>query len=274
MRGDNRPLALNAWGSNENSFSAARAAIDTAIDPVTDEFYARNPYLTNFIVNALEQRITAQSNANSIQFHKIADDVSRSQIDYVEGNRSHAELVGYLLRHDALESIEIARRTHPREWNTGAEVDLPVRSDLDHDIRIHTEKFKSPPVYRLKNLNVVDTSDDDRYFVQIDRKRTIRHHFGGTVLTIVRNSLVLHDGDSESRLPDELRQYIKDERMKAVSDRLFDYDQHYYVLQELIEPHVLNRNDGDKPGWVVPILTTYYSVKLAAVKEPRLKEIQ
>ncbi len=274
MKGDNRPLALNAWGNNENSFSAARAAIDHAIDPETDDYYARHPYLTNFIANALEQRITAQSNANSAQYSMIAADVPPGETEFIEGHRSHAELVGYLLRHDPLESIEIARRTHPRTWDTGTEVDAPVRANLDDYAGIGTEKFKSPPVYRVKNLNVVDSTNNDRYFVQIDRKRTIRHHFGGLVLTVVRNSLVIHDNDMEARLPNELRQYISDERNRAVSDGKFNYDQHYDMLEEYVEPHILNRNEGDKPGWVIPILTTYYSVKLSAIKEPRLREIQ
>lgn len=277
MKGDNHPLALNAWGANENSFSAARAAIDAAVDldaDEVDEFYVRYPYLTNFIVNALEQRITAQSNANSAQYHKIVEDVPSSETEFVEGDRSPSELVGYLLRHDALESIEIARRTHPRVWNTGSEVDSPVRGDLDGNAKIGTEKFKSPPIYRMKNLNIVDNSNTDQYFVQIDRKRTIRHHFGGTVLTIVRNSLVIHNSDKDAPLPQELRQHVSEERQRAISERKFDYDRHYDVLENYLEPHILARNEGDKPNWMVPILTTYYSVKIDAIKEERLKEIQ
>lgn len=185
--------------------------------------------------------------------------------------RSPAELVSFLLWERDLESIEIGRRTHPLAWDTQEEVDFPIRSSLDQEPFLITQRAKSPPIYRIKDLNAVDTSDQS--FMQIDRKRTVRRHFGGRVLTIVRNSVVLHNSDPSDRLPDEIQKLIKEERQELRSNPKYDYDRRSDELEQLLEPHMANRSSDDKPAWIVPLLTTYYSVKIDAVKSNRLKEI-
>ena len=59
-----------------------------------------------------------------------------------------------------------------------------------------------------------------------------------------------------------------------MSDPAYDYDQHSDELRGHLESHIAAHEQGEKPAWIVPILTTYYSVKFDAVKAERLKEIE
>ncbi len=251
---------------------AALQVVDAIVDPEKEDFYRDNPHLANYIINALHARIVSQSDANNIQYQGIYHKVDDDDFDYIRGNKPPSELVGYLMWHDELESIEIGRRTMPRVWNTKPFVDGPIRSDLDNAKVLATKKRKSPALYRTKNLNLNDESG--KYFVQIDRKRVVRQHFGGRVLTVVRNSIVLHNSNTESPLPRDVRLLIQGERERAKNDRDYDYDEHRNELGEYLEPYVLTRNDGEKPAWMIPILTTYYAVKEEALKADRLKEVQ
>lgn len=272
MEGGNSPLALNAWDIHgPNSYMAALQVVDTVIDTEKNEFYRDNHQLANYIANALHARIVSQSDANNKQYQGIAHKVGEDDSEYIRGNKSPSELLGYLMWHDELESIEIGRRTMPRVWNTKPLVDGPIRSDLDEAKVLATKKRKSPALYRTKNLNLNDESG--KYFVQIDRKRVVRQHFGGRILTVVRNSIVLHNGDKADPLPRDVRLLIQGERQRAKNERDYDYDEHRNELGEYMEPYVLTRNDGEKPGWMIPILTTYYAVKEEALKADRLKEV-
>lgn len=274
MERNNRPLALNSWVdmSGPNSYSAAISAIDEVMDSVKDDYLNDHPFLADFMMKGLYHRIGKQSEQNYVQYERVKPWLTEAHTDYVQGNKTPSELVLFLYVTEPLQSIEIARRTH-REWNMYEEVDYPVRSDLDDDPILYTQAIKSEPLYRIKNLNITDRTD--QYYVQIDRKRTIRQHFGSKVLTIVRNSLVLHDLDGS--MPNEVRRHIREEREDALgrmrhdNDSDYDYDKHSQVLQEHLEEHILNRRSEEPLTWAMPILTTYYSARRNAVKGRLLK---
>lgn len=268
METKNSPLALNSWAdmTGPNSYGAALRAIYEVLDQNGDTL-REHPALADFIEKALYNRVTSQSQANYEQFSLVESNLTEGLKDYVQGKKSPAELVLFLHVTDKLQSIETARRTH-LDWNVYPDVDRPVRSDLDDNPILYTQAIKSEPLYRIKNLNVVNRSDN--YFVQIDRKRTIRQHFGGNVLTVVRNSLVLHNRDGS--MPREIREYIRGERSDAM-DRSnhrdlgdYDYDKHSEVLHAHLEEHILNRKTSEKPTWAMPILTTYYAARREAMK--------
>lgn len=269
MEGDNHPLALNAHVSTgPNSYTAAIMAVAQKVDPEKDSYYKDSPDNARFILGALSARLIAQSEANYTQYLRIAHKITDDEHDYIEGNRSPAELTGYLMWHSELESIEIARRTLPRVWNTKPFIDGPVRSDLDDAKGLGTKKRKSSALYRIKDLDL--WGNPNNLFTQIDRKRVVRQHFGGNVLTIVRNSIILQNTED---LSPEVYEIITKERRRAKEDKSYSYDEPQDALGELLEPYVRTRNDSEKPSWMVPILTTYYSVKKEAIKDERLKEI-
>lgn len=269
MEGNNRPLALNSWADmcGPNSYIAALGAIEEVMGHDKDDLLKDHPVLAEFIKKALYHRIGKQSEQNYEQYERVKPWLTERHIDYIQGKKSPSELVLFLHATEPLQSIEVARRTH-LAWNMYDEVDHPVRGDLDDNPILYTQAIKSEPLYRIKNLNVADHTD--QYYVQIDRKRTIRQHFGGKVLTIVRNSLVLHDIDGS--MPSEVRQHIREEREDARGraeygdGRDYDYDKHSQVLLEHLEEHILNRRTDEPLSWATPILTTYYSARRNAVK--------
>ena len=270
MEGNNNPLALNAWDINgPNSQMAALDTVAAVVDPEKDEFYANNLALTKFIIDALCQRITDQSQANFAQYQNIAGYLTREHTPFVQGQKEPAELIQFMMGIHELKSIEIGRRTHARTWNTQAYVDMPIREKLDYAGALATQVQKSKPLYRLKNLDARDVSDN--YFVQIDRKRTVRTHFGGQVLTIVRNSLVLHNTGTV-KMPPSLIDFIRDERYRSLTDAGYDYDEHAEQLRAELEEHVANRDNNNKPEWAIPIQTSYYSAMEDAVKAKNLKD--
>jgi len=267
MEANNRPLALRSWTAQRNSYTEAVQAVGDALH----EQHSRDPALDKFIDVTLHQRVFSQSGANWDQYRAIETTVTGDETDYVEGMRLPSELVGYLLWHENLQSIETGRRTHPYDWNVGETFDKPIRADLDSAPFLGTRRQKSPTLYRFKNLNLTDTSE--QYTVQVDRKRTIRRHFGGRVLNIVRNSVVLHDTDPNDGLPEGIKALIQAERDRARSDKEYDYDDHSTELREYLEAHLSRRATAGKPSWVTPILTTYYAAKIDAVKAEELKQI-
>lgn len=243
-------------------------AVAATVDPEKDTYYKNNPDIARFILGALSARLVSQSDANYTQYRRIFHKVPADEADYIEGNKSPAELTGYLMWHDELESIEIARRTMPRVWNTKPFIDGPVRADLDDAKALGTKKRKSPALYRIKDLDLY--GNPDNLFMQVDRKRVVRQHFGGRVLTIVRNSIILQNTEE---LAPEIYEIMTQERRRAKENPDYDYDEHQDELGALLEPFVLTRNDSEKPSWMMPILTTYYAAKEEAVKAERLKEI-
>jgi hypothetical protein len=262
----NSPLALNSWVDiyGPNSYGAAIDAVKEVFDPAKDAFLGDNPALTAFMTNALYDRIAQQSQENYGQYLRIEPRLTDDHTEFTQGNKSPAELTLFLFVTQNLQSIETARRTR-RQWNVYDEVDHPVRSDLDANPLLYTKAIKSAPLYRIKNLNVADRAD--QYYVQIDRKRTIRQHFGGRVLTIARNSLVLHNTDKS--LPRDIRILITDEREKARSGN-YDYDEHSDVLHDHLEEHMLHHHDDVGPSWATPIQTSYYAAKRQYIKAEQL----
>jgi hypothetical protein len=272
MEGKNRPLALNPWDSKgHNSYAAAINAVDEILDPEKDAGLHDNPQLLEFMKLALYERITSQSQANYVQYQLVKPILTDRHDPYIHGDKTPSELTLFLQVTDRLQSIEIARRTS-RHWNMYREADRPVRSDLDEHPLLYTKSLKSEPLYRVKNLNINDPND--QHFVQIDRKRTVRQHFGGAVLTIVRNSLVLHDAGGT--MPKEIRQFIDEQRELALDQSRreagtdYDYDMHSDLLRDHLEDHVTHRSNNVQPSWAIPIATGYYAAKREFVKTKQL----
>lgn len=259
MEGNNRPLALNSWVdvSGPNSYTAAIEAVDTVFASDRDAVSGHYPSLTRFITTALYDRIASQSTENYWQFYAVRGQLAWTHEDYIYGNGRPSELVNFLESVPNLTSIEIARRTlHPSMGNPRNIIDTPVLSGLDDEEALQTMVHESAPLYRIKNLNLLDTTD--QHYIQVDRKQTVRQHFGGHILTIVRNSLVVHD--DAKNLPEPLRIMIDDEREKARAVRRYDYDQHFDDLHSHIEPFI-TATDAQAPSWLQHVLTTYYAVK-------------
>lgn len=277
MEANNRPLALNSWVdmSGPNSYTAAINAVKEELNPKKDAYLGSHLELLEFMRNAAYDRIASQSQANYNQYQLVAPKLNQLHTEYIQGDKTPSDLTLFLHATPNLQSIETARRTS-RHWNMYHEVDRPVRDDLDAHPLLFTQSIKSEPLYRIKNLNIFDATDN--YFVQIDRKRTVRQHFGGKVLTIARNSLVLHN--LSGLMPPEIKQYVSDQRALAIdqtrrqTNEDYNYDQHSELLRDYLEEYVLQRNSAKHPTWAIPIATGYYAAKRKYIKTKQLLSVQ
>lgn len=271
MEGNNHPLSLNAWHTFVDAIDAMRDAVRPEENPV----FRGNSDLAQFTIYALRGALASQAEANHTQYLSIVDSLTDDEADYVQGSKSPSELVGYLMWHNELESIEISRRTIPGIWNTKQLVDGPVRADLDDARVLGTKKRKSQAAYRIKTFNFTDQLD--RTFVMVDRKRVVRQHFGGQVLTIVRNSIIIHDAfeDEKSKLPENIKNFLDQERSAAGDAKKgdYNYNKHHDELVGFLEPIISNTKESSKPAWAIPAQTTYYAAKKDVVTDERLKEI-
>ncbi len=270
MEGNNRPLALNSWVdmSGPNSYLAAIEAVDAAFAAERDPDTGKHAPLTSFIISALCDRIASQSMENYEQYSTVRSHLTEQDKDYIQGNKRPSELVAFLESIPDLSSIEIARRTLHSSTDTAHNViDTPVLADLDGAEELATTAHRSRPLYRIKNLNPADAVD--QHYIQVDRKQVVRQHFGSHVLTIVRNSLVLHN-DNHS-LPHDIRKIIRDERERARTAKRYDYDRHFEDLSTHIEPVMDSASDKSMPSWLEHVLTTYYSVKSDYIVDENLK---
>lgn len=268
MEANNRPLALTSFIdiNGPNSNRAAFDAVDYVFDSENELILKNNPSLIRFAKSALYGRIIDQSESNYCQYLRVEPHLTEAHTDYIQGNKSPDELTMFLYATDALQSIETGRRTEIH-WGCYPMIDRSVRHNLDSNPLLYTRSIKSKPVYRIKNLNL--SENPDQYYVLVDRKRTVRQHFGGKVLTIVRNSFILHN-DSDDGMPADVQRYISSQRDYARRVKDYDYNQHSELLQQSMEAHVIEKCSSAAPGWILPVMTTYYAVRRGQMKSSRL----
>lgn len=272
MEANNRPLALTSFIdiNGPNSNRAAFDAVDYMFDSESEHILKSNPPLTRFAKSALYGRIIDQSESNYSQYLRVEPHLTEAHRDYVQGNKSPDELTLFLYVTDALQSIETGRRTDV-QWGRRPVIDRAVRRSLDANPLLYTQSIKSKPVYRIKNLNLTETTD--QYYVLVDRKRTVRQHFGGRVLTIVRHSFVLHN-DAEDAMPADIQRYISAQRNDARRVKDYDYNQHSELLRRSMEKHVTDKSLNTGLGWILPVMTTYYAVRREQMKANQLIEFE
>lgn len=192
------------------------------------------------------------------------DDESKER---VLGYGTPSDFVAFLRKYPVLGSIEIARRTHPGRWDTGLEVDAHVRADLDaRSEELDTQRRKSVPHYKIKGLGY-----DKNSHPMVERKRIVRTHFGGELVTVVRNSLLIDmlSQDIPADIKDFIlyrRDMVKNAKQEDGEPAEYDYDEHSDFIKDALEPHMEHREIADKPRWAVPQLTTYYTPLICLVK--------
>jgi hypothetical protein len=243
------PLALNPFkpihdieGQKINSFMMALRTIDYEVQKIEHD------QLQEFASRALYHITTKQAMTN------YADvEPSEEYMEAAVGASDQPTMIRMLHEYPELASVEIARKTHVGVWNVQNIIDKPVRGAID--TVEDTERVDGKSRYKIKMF--------DEAGVLIERKNDVRSHFGGKVLTVIRNCLLIDYSSKD--MPETLRRYLESEHdtLKSSKDNRVDYDYdlvHDQIGAEL-EDYVQNRSpDGKKePKFVVPLLTTYYS---------------
>lgn len=267
---DYHPLALDTWNTRgtidddqttapgvtgESSYITGLKTIDEAVNVIPCE--VQRTLAQNALLATLADQ-AARNHQGNLPLSLVEE-----YGDAVAGHSDQAKMIAMLNDYPEIGSLEIARNTHIGVWNVQEKVDKPVRASLDtvpDTIRIH-----EAPRYKIKLFH-----EDG---AMVERKRTIRSHYGGKILTVVRNCLLV-DYYSPS-IPDDLLGYMQEEQKKTL-DRTKDYDytQESKALFDALESYVAfkagqaSANGLVKPEWALPLLTTYYSTNAELVNRP------
>lgn len=247
------PLAPDVWsvadGQASSSYQRAIETIQAETDILGDRL------CRDLAARALFATVADQSGRNNryMELSELAQSIPDSESEnvyyYMRGDKSPDEMVDFLYSHPNLRAAEIARLTHVNNWDVREVIDQPVRESLDR-APLDTQRVATMPYYKIKMF--------DPEGAIVERKRVVRKHFGGQVLTVIRNSLLIDYHDAT--LPDEVYGYVRSEHVKINDrDKDYDYSQESDFLKGALEDHMRDRQFEDKPTWAVPLLTTYYS---------------
>lgn len=270
------PLSLDVWSIDQHGLSSydlareyAEFDADTSIDNPVEREIAKGALWATIADQAVRNGDGLSRYVNNIKNYTELEDeseydnlVSKAYLrdeDYLKARVPPDELVDFLSKNPEIESIEIARRTHLAKWAVRDIIDAPVRRHLDANSSIDSQPTPDESsVYKLKQFCYDNNGDESASRARIERKRVIRQHCGGKVLTIVRNMLLVDY--KNPALPADVRDSIIDANpIHHDKDYMYDFDQECEYLHEPLEAHITNRDQDAKPKWVTPMLTTYYS---------------
>lgn len=269
---DNHPLALDTWGIiyetqrfeaqttdtlaiGVSSFDMARLTAERAVEQIESETQRA------LARRALLATVTEQASRNNKG--SLSRELLGKYRNEVNGDSDPASMVKMLHEYPIIGAIEIARNTHVGEWNVQQETDQPVRRSLDtvpDTERVDSEN--KPPRYKIKLF------DDDG--AMVERKRVVRSHYDGKILTIIRNCMLIDYHSDE--MPSKLRKYMTSEHSASRKQADYDFTKESKKLKDELENYVTFREsyeESEKPEWVIPLLTTYYSVDLAEAARQR-----
>ncbi|RYF29315.1 MAG: hypothetical protein EOO17_01705 [Chloroflexi bacterium] len=266
---DHHPIAIDAWAPSRkivddkdgtrttlgpSSYLRAINVIEGSANRLQDNA------MYSLASRALMATIADQSDRNSHEY--ISSEIRERYATEIAGDSSPAAMIQMLHEHPAFGAVEIARKTHVAQWDTQSVIDTPVRDSIDSGVA-QTRREKSDPKYKIKMF--------DENGVMVERKRIIRTHYNGEIMTIIRNCLLLDYASAD--MPLRLKRKMRAEH-KTVADRDKDYDysEESTALRDALEAYVGMRGtsiDGgmqDKPEWAIPLLTTYYSTRADKLK--------
>ncbi len=193
----------------------------------------------------------------------ITDEMRDNYPDVIAGDAEPAEMVAMLHEYPGSGALELARTTHVGRWNVQNIIDLPVRRSLD--TVPGTKREASAPRYKIKMF------DEDG--AAVERKRVVRSHYNGQLLTVLRNTMLVDYHSPE--MPDELLDYMTNEHKMLLKKKTYDYNSETRTLHGFLEKYVSYRSgtqtnqeqidEPNKPDWVIPLLSTYYSADASLI---------
>lgn len=263
--GDYGPIALDSRRPGEHSYSNALGVIGERVTNI-DESYQRELAHAALMSLVLKQTVRNQGQFSATQESLDEDELALYDA-VIGGDAETHEYVHFLRCYPQQLSVEGARLIHPNDWDVRDFIDAPVRDALTQSrAELDTELMLTGSYYKIAQFSD-SLFADDPLSVTVDRKRVVMSHFGGEILTIVRNSMLI----DTSSAPDDLRRYIVDEQKRrdllTEKKKGYDYDRHDAVIGNELESHLRLRNIEEKPAWIIPLMTTYYSALKSEIKK-------
>lgn len=252
-----QPLGLDAW-RRDGGYMASLEEIESQLDRF-DEI--GKSHCKNMGAVALRANLAHQAERNGRKPTLIPED-SPSYEGALTGQIMPSDMVRLLNEYPDLQSAELARLTHVGTWDTNDSIDDPVRTALLNE-DLETEPTGDSSYYTINMLSRENPNE-----VGIARKRVVYQHFGGRVLTVITNNLLIDLSDRGSldrqfRL--DLRAYVKDPNE-------FKYSDHHGFLRDNLETKLRNPDVSTKSNGLIPLSTIYYGTLTSARKNADVRE--
>ncbi len=263
--GDHGPIALDSLRPGDHSYTNALKVIGERVEVIEDLHQRQLAH------GALMSLVLRQAARNQGRFSAtrtgLSDEEMLQHDEVIGGHAEASDYVKFLNQYPQQLAVEDARLIHPGDWDVRDSIDTPVRDSLaEASAGLDTELSAEKSHYKIAQFSD-SLSEDIPLSIAVDRKRIVMSHFGGSILTVVRNSLLI-----DTRLaPESLREHIFEEqkaRRQIEQERgTYDYDQHSAVIEGELEDYLRARNLDAKPEGVIPLMTTYYSALKSEIQK-------
>lgn len=263
---DIAPLALLSWSSESNNYMDLLSTIESECSSIDDLA------LREFSISCLRGKLAHDADSNNKHLANYLPKIGTSAEQDVFINNHTRDLggvntpykqVAFLHDHLGIESTEIARRTHVGSWDTYENIDREVRSSLDENGLDTAADKDADARYKIRQfseeLDMNRLRDASSLIVGVERKRKVRSHFGGRIVTVAKNFLVL-DTHPVYGMPEELSAHLYNlDHIRRKTPKQFSYTASNRTVKLHLEPHIESFSSTDKPEWATPLVTTYYS---------------
>lgn len=253
-----QPLGLDSWRANGGYFRALDE-IDAQLDhfEIIDKHYCKEMGAV-----ALRSNLAHQAERNGHK-HMLVPETDERHDAAREGTIGPSDMVRLLAEYPDLRSAELARLTHVGEWDTNTLIDTPVRHELLDAEDLGTVSTEDASYYTINALSSEHPNE-----IGIGRKRVVYQHFGGEVLTVITNNLLVDLSDKTSLD----REFRKDLRAYVQAQKDFNYSDHHNFLRNSLESQLRNPDASTKASGIIPLSTIYYATLADARTKAAIRE--
>lgn len=258
MNSEWRPLGLDSWRRN-GGYPESLEQIDTQLDVFNS---IGKKHCREMGAIALRSNLAHQTDRNGYKHTLIPEDDVRYD-DAREGSIMPSDMIRLLHEYPDLKSAELARLTHVGVWDTNNMIDTPVRENLLEASDIDTQPESDESYYTFNSVYINHPNE-----VGIGRKRVVYSHFGGQVLTVITNNLLVDLSDKTSldrTFRKKLHDYVRDRENFSFSD-------HHDFLRENLESQLRNPDCTTKSSGLIPLSTIYYGTLESARTKAKDRE--
>lgn len=252
-----QPLGLDTW-RKDGGYLASLDEIESQLDRFD---HIGKSHCKEMGAIALRANLAHQAERNGRKSTLIPENSPHHE-GALTGDIMPSDMVRLLQEYPDLQSAELARLTHVGVWDTNDIIDDPVRLDLLAD-SLETEVTGDSSYYTINMLN-----PDRPNEIGIGRKRVVYEHFGGQVLTVITNNLLIDLSDKTSLD----RQFRLDLRAYVKNPKKFNYAHHHGFLRDNLESQLRNPDCDTKSSGLIPLSTIYYGTLSSERKNAKSRE--
>lgn len=273
---------LDAWRvSDADGTSYVEASIRLAERRLADHEEASGivtpAWLKDFISISLNAAITKRCVQNTEVLHRhnknqfaIENDDLKDVFERAKvGDASPAELIWLVTELPTIPSVELAKLSHPFDWQTSLAMDTVVNTSINElDPNARWRGRGANPRHKLMRA----TREDNPRAIILTRKRDVASMWNRT-LVVKRSSLVLRF-DDEVSVPRQLqlaaKTWVSLAKQRDAKDSM---DMAAKAVGGFVE-EALALPYNQRPEWLLPTATSYYAIDLShktASSVPRAK---